>query len=127
MVISGSSHGLRAKQSQISSWTRGDFPESWLACNDSESPEWRQAFLRTYLQRDVPQPGPVIPAETLRRFRTLLAHEQGGLFNAAKLAEALGLSGQTVSRYLDVMVDLLLVRRLSPWTENTGKRLVRSP
>lgn len=108
-------------------WVRGGFPESFLAADDGASMEWRQAFLRTYLERDVPQLGPRIPAETLRRFWTMLAHEQGALFNASKLAGALGLSGQTVSRYLDLMVDLLLVRRLPPWAENTGKRLVRSP
>jgi len=108
-------------------WVRGGFPESWLARNDADSMEWRQAFIRMYLERDVPQLGPRIPAETLRRFWTMLAHEQGCLFNAAKLAGALGLSGQTVSRYLDLMADLLLVRRLPPWAENVGKRLVRSP
>ena len=108
-------------------WVRGGFPESWLAANDADSMKWRQAFISTYLERDVPQLGPRIPAETLRRFWTMLAHEQGGLFNAAKLAGALGLSGQTVARYLDLMTDLLLVRRLPPWAENVGKRLVRSP
>lgn len=108
-------------------WARGGFPESLLAASDAASMEWRMAFIRTYLERDVPQLGPRIPAETLRRFWTMLAHEQGCLFNAAKLASALGLSGQTVARYLDLMVDLLLVRRLPPWAENTGKRLVRSP
>lgn len=108
-------------------WVRGGFPESFLARNDADSLEWRGAFIRTYLERDVPQFGPRIPAETLRRFWTMLAHEQGGLFNASKLAGALGLSGQTVARYLDLMTDLLLVRRLPPWAANVGKRLVRSP
>lgn len=108
-------------------WVRGGFPESWLAGSDGISLEWREAFLRTYLEREVPQLGPRIPAETLRRFWTMLAHEQGGLFNAAKLAGALAVSGQTVARYLDLMTDLLLVRRLPPWAENVGKRLVRSP
>jgi predicted AAA+ superfamily ATPase len=108
-------------------WVRGGFPGSWLARNDADSMEWRMAFIRTYLERDVPQLGPRIPAETLRRFWTMLAHEQGGLFNASKVAGALGLSGQTVARYLDLMTDLLLVRRLAPWAANAGKRLVRSP
>ena len=108
-------------------WVRGGFPESLLAANDAASMEWRQAFIRTYLERDVPLLGPRMPAETLRRFWTMLAHEQGCLFHASKLAAALGLSGQTVARYLDLMVDLLLVRRLAPWAENVGKRLVRSP
>lgn len=115
------------EKSADSLWVRGGFPESWLADNDADSMEWRRAFISTYLERDVPQLGPRIPAETLRRFWTMLAHEQGGLFNAAKLAGALGLSGQTVSRYLDLMTDLLLVRRLPPWAENVGKRLVRAP
>jgi predicted AAA+ superfamily ATPase len=108
-------------------WLRGGFPESWFSSDEAGSMEWRRAFIRTYLERDIPQLGPRIPAETLRRFWTMLAHEQGGAFNAAKLAAALGLSGQTVTRYLDLMCDLLLVRRLPPWAANTGKRLVRSP
>lgn len=108
-------------------WVRGGFPPSLLAEDDAASLEWRQAFIRTYLERDIPQLGPRIPAETLRRFWTMLAHEQGGLINAAKLAGALGVSGQTVGRYLDVLCDVLLVRRLAPWSVNTGKRLVRSP
>ena len=83
--------------------------------------------MRTYLERDVPQLGPRIPAETLRRFWTMLAHAQGSTFNAARLASGLGLSGQTVMRYLDLLADLLLVRRLEPWSANVGKRLVRSP
>ena len=108
-------------------WVRGGFPESWLAKDDAGSLEWRAAFIRTYLERDIPQFGPRIPAETLRRFWTMLAHEQGGIFQAARLAGSLGLSGQTAARYLDLMTDLFLVRRLAPWAQNAGKRLVRSP
>jgi predicted AAA+ superfamily ATPase len=108
-------------------WARGGFPVSYLADTDEDSLEWRLSFIQTYLERDIPALGPRIPAETLRRFWTMLAHDQGTLLNAAKLAQGLGVSGQTVSRYLDLMVDLLLVRRLRPWTENAGKRLVRSP
>lgn len=108
-------------------WVRGGFPPSFLAKNDAASLEWRRAFIRTYLERDIPQLGPRVPTETLRRFWTMLAHEQGGCINAAKLAAALGVSGQTVGRYLDLLCDLLLVRRLAPWAVNTGKRLVRSP
>jgi hypothetical protein len=92
-----------------------------------ESFEWRDNFLRTYLERDIPQLGPRIPAETLRRFWTMLAHMQGGILNASQLAGNLCVSGTTVARYLDLMVDLLLVRRLQPWFSNTGKRLIRSP
>jgi uncharacterized protein len=95
--------------------------------SDARSLRWRQDFIRTYLERDVPQLGPRIAAETLRRFWTMLAHHQGGLLNAASLARSLGVDGKTVATYLDLMVDLLLVRRLPPWHTNAGKRLVKSP
>ena len=108
-------------------WLRGGFPDSFLAADDPASVEWREEFIGTYLERDIPLLGPKIPAETLRRFWTMLAHEQGMLLNAAAVAGAIGVSGQTVGRYLDLMVDLLLVRRLQPWAKNAGKRLVRSP
>ena len=108
-------------------WVRGGFPSSFLASNDGLSFKWRQDFIRTYLERDIPQLGPRIPAETLRRFWTMLAHTQGELLNAAKLARGLGVDGKTVARYLDLLVDLLLVRRLPPWHANVGKRLVKSP
>lgn len=108
-------------------WVRGGFPESFLAASDPASVEWRQAFIQTYLERDIPLLGPRIPAEMLHRFWQMLAHSQGQLFHAAPLAAGLGVSGQTVARYLDVLVDLLLVRRLPPWSGNVKKRLVRSP
>lgn len=108
-------------------WNRGGFPESFLARNDNESTRWREDFIRTYLERDIPQLGPRIPAETLRRFWTMLAHKQGGLFNASELARGLDVTGVTAGRYLDLLVDLLLVRRHKPWTSNQGKRLVKTP
>lgn len=108
-------------------WSRGGFPESFLSPDDGQSLRWRQDFIRTYLERDIPQLGPRIPAETLRRFWTMLAHQQAGMLNQASLAQGLGISGQSVSRYLDLMVDLLLVRRLPPWAGNAGKRLVKAP
>ena len=108
-------------------WVRGGFPDSFLADNDGRSMDWRENFIRTYLERDVPQLGPRIPAETLRRFWVMLAHTQGGLLNAAALARGLGVDGKTIAKYLDLMVDLLLVRRLMPWHRNVGKRLVKSP
>lgn len=108
-------------------WLRGGFPESFLAVSDRASLTWREDFIRTYLERDIPSFGLRIPAETLRRFWTMLAHDQGGLLNAAKLAAGLGVSGQSVARYLDLLVDLMLVRRLPPWHANVGKRLVKSP
>ena len=108
-------------------WVRGGFPDSFLAPDDPASLDWRRSFIATYLERDIPMLGPRIPAETLGRFWRMLAHNQGQLLNAARLAASLGVSGQTVARYLDIMVDLLLVRRLRPWAANAGKRLVRSP
>ena len=108
-------------------WLHGGFPESFLAKSDRDSLIWREDFIRTYLERDIPAFGSRIPAETLRRFWTMLAHEQGGLLNAAKLSGNLGVSGQSVMRYVDLLVDLMLVRRLPPWHTNAGKRLVRSP
>lgn len=108
-------------------WLRGGFPDSHLAGSDRASLLWRTNFIRTYLERDIPQLGPRIAAETLRRFWTMLAHTQGGLFNASQLARSLGVTGKTVSNYLDLMVDLLLVRRLQPLHRNVGKRLTRSP
>jgi uncharacterized protein len=108
-------------------WSRGGFPDSFLAASDDLSFTWRTAFIQTYLERDVPALGPRIPAETLRRYWQMLAHNQGQMLNAAQLASGLGVSGHTVARYLDIMVDLLLVRRLQPWAENAKKRLVRTP
>jgi uncharacterized protein len=108
-------------------WLRGGLPDALLARNDATSLRWRTDFIRTYLERDIPLLGPRIPAETLRRLWTMLAHQQGGLLNAAMLARALAVDGKTVVSYLDLLVDLLLVRRLPPWHRNTGKRLVRSP
>ena len=108
-------------------WNRGGFPDSFLAADDRRSQRWRQDFIRTYLERDVPMLGPRIPAEALRRFWTMLAHHQSGLLNAAEFARSLGVDGKTVASYLDLLVDLLLVRRLEPWHSNAGKRLVKSP
>jgi len=108
-------------------WLRGGFPESFLAADEAASMEWRNDLIRTYLERDIPQLGPRIPAETLRRFWTMLAHTQGGIHNASQIAASLELSAQTIGRYTDLMVDLLLVRRLQPYLVNVGKRVVKSP
>ena len=108
-------------------WIRGGFPDSFLAESDDASAVWREKFVRTYLERDIPQLGPRVPAETLRRFWTMLAHNQGQTLNASALARGLDVTGVTIGRYLDLMVDLLLVRRLQPWTSNLGRRLVKSP
>ena len=108
-------------------WVRGGFPDSFLADSDAASFAFRRNFIRTYLERDVPQFGFRLPAETLERLWTMLAHSQGTLLNASKLAASLSVSAPTVTSYIDLLVDLLLVRRLRPFYANTGKRLVKSP
>jgi predicted AAA+ superfamily ATPase len=107
-------------------WLRGGFPDSYLARSDAASLRWRQQFITTYLERDIPQLGPRIPAQTLRRLWTMLAYEQAQMLNAARLAASLGVSGQTITRYLDLLCDLLLVRRLEPWARQSSKRLVKA-
>ncbi len=108
-------------------WLRGGFPDSFLASADGLSMRWRRDFIRSYLERDIPQFGPRISAETLRRFWTMLAYNQAAMLNAAQLSRSLGVDVKTVSAYLDLLSDLLLVRRLPPWQANIGKRLVKSP
>lgn len=108
-------------------WLRGGFPESLRANPDAASPRWRVAFIRTYLERDIPQLGPRIPTQTLRRLWTMLANSQGALLNAAADARALAVDGKTVTSCLDLLLDMLLVRRLAPWHGNVRKRLVKSP
>ena len=113
-------------------WLRGGFPPSCLATDDAAAFEWRQDFIQTFLQRDLPGMGVRVPAETLRRFWTMLAHLQGQMFNASALGQALGgASHSTAARYLDTLVDTLMVRRLPPFQADmgkpVGKRLVKSP
>lgn len=108
-------------------WLRGGFPNSYLASSEEASYVFRQNFIQTYLERDIPQFGPRIPSETLERFWIMLAHHQGSMFNASKLAASLSTSSPTVSKYLDLLVDLLLVRRLQPYHSNLGKRQIKSP
>lgn len=108
-------------------WILGGFPDSFLARSEKQSLLWRNNFIRTYMERDIPDLGPRIPAEALYRFWTMLAHNQGGMLNAAQLARSLSVSGKTIARYLDLMVDLLLIRRLPPLHANVLKRLVRTP
>lgn len=108
-------------------WLRGGFPLSWLAQDDARSLRWREVFITAYLEKDIPALGPRIPATTLRRLWTMLAHNQAELLDQSKLASALAISGQTVGRYIDLLCDLMLVRRLPAWSGNVGKRLVRAP
>lgn len=108
-------------------WVRGGFPDSFLAANEADSLAFRRNFIRTYLERDVPQFGRRIPAETLERLWTMLAHEQGTPLNASKLASGLSITAPTVTSYIDLLVDLLLARRLRPFHANVKKRLIKSP
>ena len=108
-------------------WARGGFPRSFLTETDDLSMQWRRDFVRTYLERDIPQFVLHIPAETLRRFWRMLAHNQAQILNTANLARGLAVDGKTIAGYLDLLVDLLVVRRLPAWHKNIGKRLVKSP
>ncbi|MBI3300488.1 MAG: ATP-binding protein [Deltaproteobacteria bacterium] len=108
-------------------WLRGGFPGSYLAQSDQTSWHWRTNFIATYLERDIPQLGPRLPAERMRRLWTMLAYDQGTQLNAARLASSLGVSGHTVHTYLDVLADLYMVRQLPPWSGNSRKRLVKAP
>lgn len=108
-------------------WRRGGFPPAFLARSESASYVWRQQFVQTFLERDLPQLGITIPAATLRRFWTMLAHYHGGIWNAAEAARSLGVSEPTSRRYLDLLSGLFMVRQLQPWYENLGKRQVKAP
>lgn len=108
-------------------WLRGGFPDSLLADSDAASLGWREDFVRSYLQRDVPMFAPRLPAETIGRLWTMLAHQQGALLQQSRLASGLGVSSPALERYVDLLVDLQLVRRLRPWSGNVGKRLVKAP
>jgi len=108
-------------------WVRGGFPLSFLAPSDSLSAEWRRGFVRTFLERDLPQLGVTIAPELLRRFWTMVAHYHGQVWNGAELARAFGMSEPTVRRYLDLLTSALVLRQLPPWYESLGKRQVKSP
>jgi predicted AAA+ superfamily ATPase len=108
-------------------WLRGGFPRSWLSDSDAASFDWRRGFIRTFLERDIPQLGISIPATTLSRFWTMVAHYHGQVWNGSALARSFGVSEKTVRRYLEILEGTFLVRTLLPWHENLGKRLVKSP
>jgi predicted AAA+ superfamily ATPase len=108
-------------------WLRGGFPRSFLAESESDSLTWREGFIRTFLERDIPQLGIQIPATAMRRFWTMLAHYHGQTWNASELGRAMGLSDKTVRGYLDILSGAFMVRQLQPWYENTSKRQVRAP
>ena len=108
-------------------WLRGGFPDSLTSISDAVSAQWREDLVSSYLERDVPMFAPRIPAETLRRLWTMIAHTSGGLFNASRFAENLGVSSPTITRYVDLLSDLGLVHRLEPWFANLTTRLTKSP
>ena len=108
-------------------WVRGGFPPSFLAPDDTTSIRWRHAFIRTFLERDLPQLGISVPATTMRRFWTMVAHYHGNHWKSAEVGRALGVSGPTITAYLDALADALVVRRLLPWYENLKKRQVKAP
>lgn len=116
-----------AQDQQNTLWLRGGFPDSLLASTDAKSLDWRQNLISTYLERELPSYGARLPAQTLRRLWTMLAHLQGGLLDVSQLAKGLMIDTKTVHRYLDMLGDLMLVRKLPPWHSNLGKRLVKSP
>ncbi len=124
----GPIHSLEWTEGSLDAlWLRGGFPDSLLAANDAASLRWRENFVRSYLERDVPMFAPRLPAETVGRLWTMLAHQQGALLQQSRLASGLGVSNPAVNRYIDLLVDLQLVRRLRPWSGNVGKRLVKTP
>ena len=125
--ISGFDLSETASASWRRLWLRGGFPRAYLAPNDRMSALWRRNFTQTFLERDIPQLGITVPAETLRRFWTMLAHYHGQAWNAAEFARALGTSEGTARRYLDILVGAFMVRTLSPWFANLGKRQIKSP
>ena len=108
-------------------WNRGGFPRSFLASTEAASGDWRQDFICTFLERDIPQLGITIPSETLRRFWTMVAHYHGQVWNAAEFARSLGASENTARRYLDILSGAYMVRVLPPWFENLKKRQVKAP
>jgi uncharacterized protein len=108
-------------------WQRGGFPLSFLARTNVDSFAWRQQFIQTFLERDLPQLGINIPAPTLLRFWTMVAHSHGSIWSAADPARSLGIGESTVRRYLDLFTSLLIVRQLQPWHENLSKRQVKAP
>ncbi len=108
-------------------WQRGGFPRSFLADSETDSLTWREGFIRTFLERDIPQLGINIPPAALRRFWTMLAHYHGQTWNAAELSRSLGISDKTVRSYLDILTGAFMIRQLQPWYENLGKRQVKAP
>lgn len=127
MPLAGFRFGDLAEGDMRSHWLRGGLPSSFLADSNQSSFLWRSHYITTYLERDIPQLGISIPARTLRRFWTMISHYHGQLLNTSELAKSFGISGKTVSRYLDILEGTFMIRLLSPWFANISKRLVKSP
>ncbi len=108
-------------------WVRGGFPRSFLADTDGDSLAWREGFIRTFLERDIPQLGITVPAAAMRRFWTMLAHYHAQVWNGSEIARAMGLSDKTIRSYLDILTGTYMVRQLQPWYENIRKRQVKAP
>ena len=108
-------------------WVKGGFPKSYLAKDDTVSQAWRQSFIKTFLEQDIPKLGIKIPSENLRRFWMMLAHYQGCIFNASDIAGALGLTNKTIKHYADILSHTFMIRQLKPWSINIAKRQVKSP
>jgi uncharacterized protein len=123
----GPAESITANIAIDQNWLRGGFPDSLLASDDAASLRWRTNFIRSYMERDVPMFAPRMPATTISRLWSMLAHSNGTLLNASRLAKSLEVTSPMVGRYIDVLADLLLIRRLHPWSGNLGKRLVKSP
>lgn len=108
-------------------WLRGGFPRSFLSATEDDSLNWREGFIRTFLERDIPQLGISIPSVAMRRFWTMLAHYHGQTWNASEIARSMGISDKTVRSYLDILTGTFMIRQLQPWFENLGKRQVKAP
>jgi hypothetical protein len=124
-------HGFDLDETGVASletlWLRGGFPRSFLAASDDDSSAWREGFVRTFLERDLPQFGIRVAAPAMRRFWTMLAHSHGQLWNSSELGRAMALSDKTVKGYLDDLTSTYVIRQLQPWFENLAKRQVKSP
>ena len=127
MEVGGFSSQLVGVSKTEKLWIRGSFPRSFLATSEAASYQWRQDFISTFLERDIPQLGINIPAKSLGRFWKMLAHYHGQVFNASEIGRSLGVSDHTAQRYLDLLSGTFMIRQLQPWYSNTKKRIVKRP